>query len=216
MATPEEVLAAWTERYADQSPEAVAAHARRQTQDDQWGPLEGPWGPAGSGGLVRTASGRSPEEASRQGPVPAAAPEPVDARPGRSPEDSPSAPSDGTPASANVRMDPTLLRRLAEELERQQQQQKPREELPYPPFFGQVGGPPPGYRPPIDETREQVEPSRLTLQRLLLEAPDLVRQAIPSSRARSMVIRALDDARLWFREALEELEAKQKQRHQQK
>jgi hypothetical protein len=80
-------------------------------------------------------------------------------------------------------------------------------------------GPPPGYRPPQDgerviptlETEGQVS-AAVTLLRLFEEGPALVRQAIPRtdnqqvSRARSIVIRALDDARLWMREALEQQE----------
>jgi len=85
---------------------------------------------------------------------------------------------------------------------------------------GKQHGPPPGYRPPGDETRpiptletpEEVS-AAVTLLRLFEEGPALVRQAIPRtdnqgvSRARSIVIRALDDARLWMREALEQLAA---------
>jgi hypothetical protein len=88
--------------------------------------------------------------------------------------------------------------------------------------LAQPEGPPPGYRPPADQTRaiptletEEQVPAAVTLLRLLEEGPALVRVAIPAQkhlnpdlvgRARSMVIQHLDGARLWMREALEQLE----------
>jgi len=67
---------------------------------------------------------------------------------------------------------------------------------------------------PTLEAPEQVS-AAATLLRLFEEGPALVREAVPAQRhlnpdpvgrARSMVIQQLDGARLWLREALEQLE----------
>jgi len=118
-----------------------------------------------------------------------------------------------------MELSPEVLRQAAAMLEQQQAQGRPTvEEI----AAFQMGQPPPGYRPPQDQTRpvptletEQQVSAAATLLRLFEEGPTLVRQAIPThkhlnpdpvGRARSMVIQHLDGARLWMREALEQLE----------
>jgi len=143
----------------------------------------------------------------------------------------------GTMASGmeeRMELTPEGLRAAAALLEQQRAQGPPTAEEA---AAFQIGQPPPGYRPPQDEGRdwqaryegrpvdenrpiptletpEQVS-AAVTLLRLFEEGPALVREALPRtdnqqvSRARSIVIRALDDARLWMREALEQLEKAQ-------
>ena len=213
--------------------EVLVDAGRRAVKDEQWGPLEGPWGPSGSGGLVRTASGRSMEAAAAEGPVALAMTEepPSGDRalggvgaaspPGRLGSEATAGPA-GTMASGmeeRMELTPEGLRAAAALLEQQQAQGPPTAEEA---AAFQMGQPPPGYRPPTDqmrpiptlETPEQVS-AAVTLLRLFEEGPALVREALPRtdnqqvSRARSIVIRALDDARLWMREALEQLEKAQ-------
>jgi hypothetical protein len=114
-----------------------------------------------------------------------------------------------------MELSPEVLRQAAAMLE-QQTQGPTVEEVRL--QAGKQHGPPAGYRPPQDEVRLEVNTAgmeREVLERLLQEAPDLVRVAIPAQkhlnpdpvgRARSMVIQHLDGARLWLREALERLE----------
>lgn len=214
----EQALQAWMARQYERSPESVAAEARAQVRDEQQGPLEGPYGPS-DGPPVRAASGRDPVQVQQTGPVPAVAPASPDDGPALSAGSSRTGQTDER-RGTRMEMSPEVLEQAARLLRVQHET---------------ANGPPAGYRPPEDETRrfqpgpglaqaigERAPEGRKeqwtaahTLIRLLEQAPDLVREAIPRSdnqtvmRARSIVIRALDDGRLWLREALERAEEAQ-------
>jgi len=210
--------------------EVLVDAGRRAVKDEQWGPLEGPWGPSGSGGLTRTASGRSPEDVAAEGPIEAPTT-------GEVPQGVPGAvggglvsrlglPASGATAGATagaagvtasgmgagMELTPEVLRQAAAMLEAQRQGVVSRE----PQTQGVDLGLPVAYQPPeedrsrgfrsVEQQALEGAAARETLSRLLRQVPMLVREALPNSRARSVVLRALDDARLWFREALEELE----------
>jgi len=188
--------------------------------------LEGPWGPSGSGGVTRTASGRSPEAAAAEGPIEAPTtgevPQGVPGAVGGGlvsrlglPASGATAGAAGVTASgmgAGMELTPEVLRQAAAMLEAQRQGVVSRE----PQTQGVDLGLPVAYQPPeedrsrgfrsVEQQALEGAAARETLGRLLRQVPMLVREALPNSRARSVVLRALDDARLWFREALEELE----------
>ena len=126
MASPEEALAEWARRAYDPqaSMERMVAEAARLVRDPQEGPLEGPFGPSGSGSAVRTASGRSMEDAAREGPVvppttvePPSGGQELAVGGAASQRDLLVAAQTAERHGTRVTLDPTLLRRVAELLE---------------------------------------------------------------------------------------------------
>jgi len=205
---PEQEGQAIDQRLLGLSPQQAAELARSFYGDGK-GPLDGPYVPVGSG-TVLTASGRSPQQAESEGPVAPAttAAQPYEAQ-GHAdgvadsrPAQPPSGPT-GEPPDTTISME--MLQAAIQRIQQREATMTPIEHYRHP----EQEGPPPGYRPPEDPTRAEAPDPVALVTRLLTELPELIRWALPGKtppemgRARSVAIQRVDEAWLWFREALE-------------